>query len=141
MQRILKTTFTIIFISMSFLLISCGNSKITTNRYNDISTQEVLAKYQNKESFTFILTLEDCPMCDELYSIMDNDTDDIIHIDYRIKLSKNDSNYKENVRQLKEAFPDIMATPEIIKVKDGNYIKYDDDIETNKLISWFSSNK
>lgn len=113
--------------------------KKPSEKIKSISAAELIEKSKSSDDLSFVITLKDCPMCDEFFSYMDSN--ETITIDYEVKLDKNDKDYKSDLKILHDAFPDIEATPEIYIKKKNEFIRYPDEIDNNKLIKWFKKYK
>lgn len=103
----------------------------------NISVEEFLKKVESGEDFSFVITQEECCLCDKLKDII-NSTDSI-KITYKIILDKSSINYKSDVKKLKALLPKLIVTPDI-RIKQGKKIlSYDeeyDELSRDNLLKW-----
>lgn len=148
----------IIFVFVCFFTSSCGvkSKNVNMENYNiskksyiseksdnygkiiNISVEEFLKKVESDENFSFVITQEECCLCDKLKDIINSTYS--IKITYKIILNKSSINYKSDVKKLKALLPKLMVTPDI-RIKQGKKIlSYDeeyDELSRDNLLKWF----
>lgn len=134
--------FLLVFTLFAIFMTGCSSqTKKPSENIKSISAKELIAKTKSSEDFSFIITLKDCSMCNEFYTMMDNHSDNLFAIDYQVELDKNNKSYRNDLKLLYDSFPEIEATPEIYIRKNNNkFIRYPDEIDDKKLVDWFKKN-
>lgn len=108
----MKKLITVLMVVM-FVLVGCSGAKSSTL----ITSDDAIAKLDNKDSFIFYVGSKDCPACQQFSPTFDEVAEDFPDLLYSVELTKEAGT--DSFSKLEESIGQVTATPTIFVIKDG----------------------
>ena len=108
----MKKAITVLVVFM-LVLVGCSGAKSSTL----ITSEDALAKIDNKDSFIFYVGSKDCSACQQFAPTFEEVATDYPEVLYSIELTKEAGT--DNFEKLEEVIGTVTATPTVLVIKDG----------------------
>lgn len=107
------------FAAFLVLLSGCGDGKKSEpGRVEEISTEQLVEKMNNKEDLAVVFTQINCEHCKKFMLLLDDYLPNHNLVLYDVVLD-NESDRTAAQKQLEELFPDFTGTPDIYYIEGG----------------------